>query len=99
MPCAGLNAADADAMLLDGSAADGRSGGTGRLADWSRAAELAASGVRVVLAGGISAENVRAAAETGCAILDVNSSIETAPGEKSAERLEAFFRAAVNCPR
>lgn len=93
----------ADGILLDGKdpvRSDGskgiaggveRTGGTGRLADWKLAAELAAAGVRVVLAGGISAENATAAAATGCAILDVNSSLETAPGVKSIERLEAFM--------
>ena len=80
----------ADAVLLDG-AAGGRCGGTGARADWSRAAELSAAGVRVVLAGGISAENAAAAAETGCAILDVNSSLETRPGMKSLESLERFM--------
>ena len=80
----------ADAVLLDG-VAGGRCGGTGQLADWQRAAELAASGVRVVLAGGISVENAVDAAATGCAILDVNSSLETAPGVKSIARLEAFM--------
>ena len=80
----------ADAVLLDGEAG-GRCGGTGQRADWRRAAELAASGVRVVLAGGVSAANAAAAAATGCAILDVNSSLETAPGKKSISRLEAFM--------
>ena len=82
----------ADAVLLDG-AAGGRCGGTGRLADRRCASELAAAGVRVVLAGGISAENAASAAATGCAVLDVNSSLETAPGVKSIERLEAFMSA------
>ena len=82
----------ADAVLLDG-AAGGRCGGTGQLADWRRAAELAAAGVRVVLAGGISAANALAAAKTGCAVLDVNSSLEIAPGVKSIARLEAFMSA------
>ena len=86
-----LNAQGADAVLLDG--ADGaRSGGTGRRADWERARVLAESGVRVVLAGGISAENAAAAADTGCAVLDVNSSLETVPGVKSIPLLEAFIR-------
>jgi len=83
-------ACGADAVLLDGMA-DGRCGGTGRCADWRLAAEMAASGVRIVLAGGVSAENARAAAATGCAVLDVNSSLETAPGVKSIARLEAFM--------
>ena len=76
-----------DATLVDGR--DGnRRGGTGRLADWSRVAELKREGRRVVLAGGISASNIRAAVATGADIIDVNSSLETAPGEKSVERLE-----------
>ena len=76
-----------DATLVDGR--DGnRCGGTGRLADWSRVAELKREGRRVVLAGGISASNIRAAVATGADIIDVNSSLETAPGEKSVERLE-----------
>ena len=86
-----------DPVRSDGNRgpADGieRMGGTGQLADWRRAAELAAAGVRVALAGGISAENAAAAAKTGCAVLDVNSSLETAPGVKSIERLEAFMSA------
>lgn len=86
-----LESFGADAMLLDGAAADGRSGGTGLRADWKRAAELSAAGVRVVLAGGISADNILAAAQTGCAVLDVNSSLETAPGVKSIAMLERLF--------
>ena len=71
-----------DAVLLDGR--DGaRRGGTGRLADWSRVSELQHAGRRVVLAGGISAANIAAAAATGADILDVNSALETAPGVKS----------------
>ena len=86
-----LESGGADATLLDGAAADGRSGGTGLHADWKRAAELAASGVRVVLAGGISADNILSAAETGCAILDVNSSLEVRPGVKSPALLDRLF--------
>ena len=88
-----LGSCDADAMLMDGAAADGRTGGTGLRADWNRARALASSGVRVVLAGGISAENIRDAAATGCAVLDVNSSLEVRPGVKSIALLEALFAA------
>lgn len=87
-----LDQALGDAVLLDGSAA-GMSGGTGMRADWRRAAALAAAGTRVVLAGGISAGNAADAAATGCAVLDVNSSLETAPGMKSIRLLEDFFAA------
>ena len=82
--------AAADAVLLDGS--DGRqSGGTGRLADWNLARELSASGRKVVLAGGISAANAAEAAATGAEVLDVNSSLESARGVKSAALVEEFF--------
>ena len=81
-----------DATLLDGR--DGkRRGGTGRLADWSRVAELKREGRRVVLAGGISASNISAAVATGADVIDVNSSLETSPGEKSVERLEQLVKA------
>ena len=79
-----------DAVLLDGR--DGaRSGGTGKLADWSRVAELKRAGCRVVLAGGISAANIAAAVATGADILDVNSSLETSPGKKSIRLLDDFL--------
>lgn len=85
-----------DAVLLDGRTAAG-SGGTGALADWRMATELADAGIRVVLAGGISAENAVAAARTGCAVLDVNSSLETSPAVKSERLLERFFAAIAHC--
>ena len=85
-----------DAVVLDG-VAHGQSGGTGMLADWGRVTELKADGARVVLAGGISAENVRAAVETGCDVIDVNSSLEIAPGVKSATLVESLFSAFVAC--
>ena len=87
----GGGSAGEDATLVDGS--DGkRHGGTGRIADWSRVAELKRSGRRVVLAGGLSAANIGSAAATGADVLDVNSSIETSPGNKSVERLDELVR-------
>ncbi|MCR5752786.1 MAG: phosphoribosylanthranilate isomerase [Kiritimatiellae bacterium] len=81
-----------DAILVDGR--DGsRSGGTGRLADWSAVGRLKGAGRRVVLAGGISPANIRAAVATGADIIDVNSGIETAPGTKSAALLAALLEA------
>ena len=79
-----------DAVLLDGR--DGkRTGGTGRLADWTRIATLRCAGRRIVLAGGISAANIAAAVATGADIIDINSSIETAPGVKSLHLLDALI--------
>ena len=80
-----------DAVLLDGWAG-ALCGGTGRRADWEFASELASAGVRVVLAGGLSSTNIGAAAATGCAVLDVNSSIEESPGVKSLALLEDLFQ-------
>ena len=82
----------ADAVLLDGRSG-GRTGGTGCLADWRQVAALRRDGRRVVLAGGLSAENASAAAGTLADVLDVNSGVETAPGEKSAGLLAGFLRA------
>lgn len=79
-----------DATLLDGR--DGaRCGGTGRLADWALVADLKRAGRRVVLAGGISADNIAEAVATGADVIDANSSLETAPGVKSVERLDALL--------
>lgn len=79
-----------DAVLVDGRAG-GQTGGTGRRADWERARALKAAGKRVVLAGGLSAENLGEAAGTGCDVLDVNSSLEVAPGVKSEEKLSRLL--------
>ncbi len=88
----GLSPGGEDAVLLDGSAR-GITGGTGTLADWSRVAALKAAGRRVVLAGGISAENIAAAAATGADVLDANSSLEVAPGVKSSALLARLVAA------
>jgi len=87
-----------DAVLLDGRFG-GQSGGTGRLADWSQVERLKRSGRRVVLAGGLSAENVASAAATGADVLDFNSSLETAPGVKSVELLDRLLilASAIRC--
>jgi phosphoribosylanthranilate isomerase len=70
-----------------------RRGGTGQVADWSQAAALAARRP-VILAGGLTAENVGAAVRRVRPwALDVSSGVESAPGIKSRARLEAFFAA------
>ena len=84
--------ASADAVLVDGR--DGEKlGGTGRVADWSTVTKLKAAGRRVVLAGGISALNIGDAAGTGADVIDVNSSLETAPGVKSIDLLYSLMAA------
>lgn len=71
-----------------------RHGGTGRTADWTRAAALAARRA-VVLAGGLTPETVEAAVRTVRPwAVDVSSGVEEAPGIKSAARMAAFVAAA-----
>jgi len=66
-------------------------GGSGVAADWEKAAEIAVS-QPVILAGGLTAENV---AEAIHAVrprgVDVSSGVERSPGRKSIERLGAFI--------
>ena len=70
-----------------------RRGGTGRMADWSRAAALA-RGRRVMLAGGLTSDNVGDAIKTVRPwAVDVSSGVEDEPGIKSADRMRRFFAA------
>ena len=80
--------ADGDATLIDSP----RGGGSGTRSDWSRVAAAHARGVRAVLAGGLGVATIQAAAATGADVLDVNSSLETAPGVKSIDRLNELFK-------
>ena len=69
-------------------------GGTGRVPDWSLAAE-AARAATVVLAGGLTAENVEAAVRTIRPYgVDVSSGVEDRPGKKNREKMRAFVQAA-----
>lgn len=71
-----------------------RHGGTGRTVDWTQAARLA-RGARLVLAGGLTPENVhRAVSIVRPYGIDVSSGIETAPGVKSVDRIQRFVAAA-----
>lgn len=79
-------------VLVDATAPVER-GGTGRRADWTRAAMLARRRP-IVLAGGLSAGTVAAAIrEVRPVAVDVSSGVEEAPGRKDHERLRAFFAA------
>ena len=73
---------------------EGRLSGTGRTADWELA-RRAATRTRVVLAGGLTADNVAAAIRSvrpwG---VDVSSGVESAPGKKSTQRIHHFVAAA-----
>jgi indole-3-glycerol phosphate synthase len=69
-------------------------GGTGQTADWTTAHRAAAILPGIVLAGGLSAENVAAAITmVGPHAVDACSSLETSPGKKNAERMREFVNA------
>ncbi|MBT8087318.1 MAG: phosphoribosylanthranilate isomerase [Gammaproteobacteria bacterium] len=73
---------------------EGPKSGSGETVDWSLAAELARRG-RMVLAGGLHAGNVGRAIETVRPFgVDVSSGVETSPGEKDAQLIAEFIRAA-----
>jgi phosphoribosylanthranilate isomerase len=83
----------ADAVLLVDAGVPGAYGGTGEVADWEVAAELAARR-RVILAGGLDAANVAAAVEAvGPWGVDVSSGVESEPGRKDADAIRAFAEA------
>ncbi len=73
-----------------------RRGGTGRTLDWAAAAAViaAARGRKIVLAGGLTADNVgEAIARVRPFGIDVSSGVEAAPGIKDHGRLKALFEA------
>jgi phosphoribosylanthranilate isomerase len=72
----------------------GQYGGTGRLADWG-VAQQAARSHRVILAGGLNAENVAAAIlQVRPYGVDVASGVEASPGAKDHAQLRDFVREA-----
>lgn len=79
---------DAAGILVD-SHQTGGLGGTGKRADWSR---ICAGRLPLILAGGLTPANVRAAVRTvGPWAVDVSSGVETAPGIKDAGAIKQFI--------
>ena len=83
----------ADVTVLVDASDVVRRGGTGQVANWSLAAELAR--VRpIVLAGGLTPANVgEAIHHVRPWAIDVSSGVEAAPGIKDAAKLTALFEA------
>ncbi|MGA6982241.1 MAG: phosphoribosylanthranilate isomerase [Candidatus Sulfotelmatobacter sp.] len=82
------------AILVD-SGSSAQPGGTGESFDWNEAAGFSGlAGFNLVVAGGLTPQNVSAAIETlrpwG---VDVVSGVEAAPGKKDPEKVRAFVRA------
>jgi phosphoribosylanthranilate isomerase len=89
---ASMDPYDVEAFLLD--APSDAYGGTGRTFDWSKAKH---TGRRIVLAGGLDAENVAAAIHLvrpwG---VDACSRLESAPGRKDHVKIARFLKAALS---
>lgn len=81
-----LTLAEADYILLDCQLGE-RSGGTGQAFNW-QLLDAVADKSRLLLAGGLSPDNIQQASELGMAGLDVNSGIESAPGLKDPTKLK-----------
>lgn len=84
-----LNDNHVERILLDCQVGNSK-GGTGKQFDWSLLQNIDKK-EKLIIAGGINPDNVADAISTGCGMLDVNSGVETAPGEKCADKLAALF--------
>jgi phosphoribosylanthranilate isomerase len=82
----------ADYLLLDTYKA-GRYGGTGETFAWEHAATLSPHcRSRLILAGGLTPDNVAAAVQTVRPwAVDVASGVESTPGQKDPQKLRAFI--------
>jgi phosphoribosylanthranilate isomerase len=81
-----------DALLIDTYSKEAP-GGTGRRGDWAAAAAFVkATPLRVLLAGGLTPENVRdAATQVKPWGVDVSSGVEVRPGKKDIAKVRRFI--------
>jgi phosphoribosylanthranilate isomerase len=90
---ASLGASGGPQLLVDAYSQDVY-GGTGQLADWRYAATLAHQVHRLVLAGGLTPDNVRAAIDfVRPWAVDVSSGVETGPGTKDHNSIRRLISA------
>ena len=81
-------------QLLDAFAPEAR-GGTGEKFNWDLAVEAKKAGKPIILAGGLTPENVAGAAiYVRPLAVDVSSGVESAPGKKDPDKVRAFVKAA-----
>lgn len=87
---------DVEAFLIEGFHAEFYGGG-GVQADWQRVATLHQYG-RIILAGGLTPENVREAIRIVCPYaVDVCSGVESSPGRKDRDKVRSFVTQAKCC--
>jgi phosphoribosylanthranilate isomerase len=82
-----------EALLID-TPTDGISGGTGKTWDWSKVPHL---DLKIIIAGGLDASNVRTAIEQAHPWgVDACSRIEKSPGIKDHDKMRKFIHSALN---
>ncbi len=84
-------------LVLVDACVEGVYGGTGQVADWEalKAYPFDATYPPLVLAGGLEPDNVAEAIRAVCpAAVDTASGVESSPGRKDPDAVEAFVRAA-----
>jgi len=93
--CSDLSGFLPDAVLLDAES-PGHYGGTGKTISWAGLADSHDQiGVPLILAGGLTPENVAEAIRTVRPYgVDVASGVESSPGVKDKEKMRAFVAAA-----
>lgn len=90
LPAEALRYADAAGLLLDAYSPTA-AGGTGQVFDWAQAPRDI--GLPIVLAGGLTPENVAAAIQKARPYaVDVSSGVEQSKGIKDAAKIVAFMR-------
>lgn len=77
-----------DRYIFDSQTAN-QQGGTGKTFDWSLIPENLKH--KIILAGGISPNNVEQAIQQNCLGLDLNSGVESAAGVKDEEKVRLVF--------
>ena len=88
----GMLAYRAAAYLLD-AYVEGERGGTGKTFDWSTAVRAKALGRPLILAGGLTPDNVaEAVRHVQPYAVDVAGGVESAPGKKDHELIRRFIR-------
>ena len=87
--------ANVRAIMLD-SASENTFGGTGKTFDWESAKSFVDHKLDIVLAGGLSPDNVEKAVNTvRPSAVDVASGVESAPGQKNAKKTRFFVENAL----
>jgi indole-3-glycerol phosphate synthase/phosphoribosylanthranilate isomerase len=84
----------ASGILLDTKVEGGAPGGTGQAFDWTQVRPVRESASFLMVAGGLTPENVRRAlTAVRPDAVDVSSGVESAPGRKDPDKVRAFIEA------